>query len=94
MARLHALYVEKSNSILGGTGELLNLDALRQLRLDHWRAVLFYSEEIRKCSGGTETLVGIFREWHARHMRAVQALNDLFPVGDTAEKDDAEGWVP
>lgn len=76
------------------------MDTLRELRLYHWRMVLRYSER----RGEFEILqdraysmhrresyrVGalLYRQKHAFHMRAVQALDDY--VTGTAEQDDAD----
>lgn len=66
-----------------------DLGALRRLRLYHWRQVCKLSDSL--CSGrGLEASRQRWREDHAMHMRAVQALNDLFPLGDTAERDDSQ----
>lgn len=63
-----------------------DLDALRRLRVHHWRQVCRLADSL--CSTrGSEEGRRLWREAHALHMGAVQALNDLFPVGDTAERD-------
>lgn len=67
---------------------LPDLNALRRVRLHHWRQVCKLSDSL--CSGrGTEMSRINWRTQHAEHMGAVQALNDLFPIGDTAERDAA-----
>lgn len=65
-----------------------DLGALRRLRLHHWRQVCKLADSL--CTGrGTEASRENWRKLHAEHMGAVQALNDLFPIGDTAERDAA-----
>lgn len=65
-----------------------DLGALRRLRLHHWRQVCKLSDSL--CTGrGTEASRENWRKLHAEHMGAVQALNDLFPIGDTAGRDAA-----
>lgn len=65
-----------------------DLDALRRLRLHHWRQVCKLADSL--CTGrGTAASRENWRKLHAEHMGAVQALNDLFPIGDTAERDAA-----
>lgn len=64
-----------------------DLAAVRQVRLYHWRKVCRLADSL--CSTrGTPTSRAEWQRQHAEHMKAVQALNDLFPVGDTAERDD------
>ncbi len=63
-----------------------DLQELRRLRLYHWKQVCKLADSL--CSNrGTEAGRENWRAQHKMHMRAVQALNDLFPVGDTAERD-------
>lgn len=59
---------------------------LRALRLDHYRKALEASRAMRdkRCSRHTQD---DHRKTWAFHMGAVQALNDCFRFGDTAEKD-------
>lgn len=63
------------------------MHALRALRLWHWRHALAatYKKQDGRASPHTVTLA---KQSHAFHMHAVIALNDLFPIGDTAEQDD------
>lgn len=59
---------------------------LRELRLWHWRRVVNYRAKV----DDPKTNRFKRREYsqlHALHMGAVQALNELFPIGDTAERD-------
>lgn len=63
-----------------------DLHELRALRLWHWKHVCRYADKI--CDPRLGRVKN--REYtnlHAMHMRSVQALNDLFPIGDTAERD-------
>lgn len=60
--------------------------AIRTLRLWHWKHVCRYADKLCDPRLGRVK----HREYtnlHGLHMRAVQALNDLFPIGDTAERD-------
>lgn len=82
-----------------------SLSGLRQLRLWHWKKALqnrasqgrheTYADEFEKAHPGKVNRYnrGIART-HARnanfHLGAVQSLNDLFPMGDTAEQDAAK----
>ena len=59
---------------------------LRRVRLHHWRLVLEASARMsdRRCSRHS------YEQWkrqHHEHMLMVQALNSVFPVGDTADRD-------
>ncbi len=60
---------------------------LRQLRLWHWKQARTASKALqdRRSSRHTEK---DHRAAYALHMGAVQALNDCFNPGDTAEQDD------
>lgn len=62
-------------------------DELRALRLYHWRRVLAASKgrEDRRASRHT---VKEHDAAYDLHMKAVQALNDCFPIGDYADDDD------
>lgn len=75
---------------------------LRRLRLWHWDAMADASRDASVVPGNWPRLEGmtdaqyrIFelarveecRERFSLHLGAVQALNDLFPVGETAEND-------
>lgn len=76
------------------------LDRLRALRLWHWQGVLYRRKQAEwyvkreqdgKCSHN-QAAVAI--EWANKqadfHLLQVQALNDFFPLGDTAENDEAK----
>lgn len=66
-----------------------DLQELRRLRLYHWKQVCKLADSL--CSNrGTEAGRENWRAQHKMHMGAVQALNDLFPIGDTAERDAQE----
>lgn len=80
------------------------MDTLRSLRLWHWRKVLsFRAVAVRheaaadewerlypgKVNRHNRTMARNAHKNANRHLGAVQALNDCFPVGDTAEQDAA-----
>lgn len=65
-------------------------DAMRALRLWHWQHALAATARREDWRTTPATQAKARQAW-AFHMGAVQALNDLFPMGDTAEKDAAEG---
>lgn len=80
------------------------MDTLRSLRLWHWRKVLSFravalrheahSDDWEKKHAPHKNRYGRTKARDAhrnanRHLAAVQALNDCFPVGDTAEQDAA-----
>ena len=63
---------------------------LRALRLWHWRGVLYRrnAQQFYEAKGNATSAQ--WQEQQANfHMRAVQTLNDFFPMGETAEQDDA-----
>ena len=72
-----------------------HLRELRQTRLWHWREMMRYAKRMsewqkRKDVGQifhVDKNINAARKMHNIHMRALQALNDLFDIGDTAEKD-------
>lgn len=74
--------------LIPNTGE--PLQPLRALRLWHWRhaRAATAKREDGRASRHTQELAR--QSWNF-HMGAVQALNDLFPIGDTAERDDQPG---
>lgn len=78
------------------------MNTLRELRLWHWNKVLSYRERARKFEKDVEDWEKVHVGFVCRHSRiqaknahreanrhlgAVQALNDCFPVGDTVEGD-------
>lgn len=66
------------------------LARLRVLRLWHWQHVVRYQKHLN--NPRTNRLKR--REYHSLHtlhLGAVQALNEFFPIGDTAERDAANG---
>ena len=65
-------------------------NALRALRLWHWRHAIAATARREDWRTTPATKAQARQAW-AFHMGAVQALNDLFPMGDTAEKDDQPG---
>jgi len=79
--------------------DVARLEGLRALRLHHWKGVLYYSERIRyfekKVNFGTSErrtpkLLAAYenaKKCHSFQMKQVQFLNDFFPIGDTAERD-------
>lgn len=74
---------------------MTQLELLRALRLHHWKGVLRNSAKIRraerqiKAGAGAKTfkILEVAKKQHALHMTFVQLLNDYFPIGDTAERD-------
>jgi hypothetical protein len=78
------------------------VEGLRALRLHHWKGVLEFSKRIAhyearlaKCIPGFLTVHQLrlnealehSRRVHSFQMKQVQLLNDFFPIGDTAERD-------
>ncbi len=61
----------------------INDKALRSLRVWHWQKALWASRQMSQNSASNRAADQLYKE----HMHAVQTMNDLFPVGDTAEKD-------
>lgn len=59
---------------------------LRALRLWHWQMVREQSQLMERAPTTPAYLEA--RKKHTIHMQAVQFLNELFPTGDTAERDD------
>jgi hypothetical protein len=59
----------------------LNLAPLRELRHWHWKQYLATKSFVKTNESTKEGIA-------TRHLTAVQALNDLFPIGDTADNDD------
>jgi hypothetical protein len=75
-----------SNSYLIVPAE--TLVQLRALRLWHWRELLdnrAKANYFRK--DGQEEITKLFDDAANVHLAAVQTLNDLFPMGETAESD-------
>lgn len=68
----------------------LSMSELRALRLWHWRKVLRASKNIAELEklGWCTYQMTQQRVNHRNHLRWVQALNSVFPIGDTAEQDD------
>ena len=68
---------------------LADMAKLRGLRLWHWQQALRMGALYR--TGGPNR----FDAFKAQtlHIQAVQALNDLFPVDDTAERDNNSDWI-
>lgn len=69
-----------------------NTDELRELRLWHWNCALSMSRAIQRYEQRLPTTfqrrqIASCRRRYTRHMRAVQALNDV--VSGTAEQDAA-----
>lgn len=63
-------------------------DPLRALRLYHWREFVRY-RKLDESTANTDRHKAGFRKEASLHNKAVLALNETFPSGDTAEKDDA-----
>lgn len=74
---------------------MTQLELLRALRLHHWKGVLRNSAKIRRAenqikanpSNKTFKVLDVAKRQHSLHMGFVQQLNDYFPIGDTAERD-------
>jgi hypothetical protein len=77
------------------------VEGLRALRLHHWKGVLEFSKRIahyearllvlkdaRQIERAREGLLNC-KKSHSFQMKQVQLLNDFFPIGDTAEHDNA-----
>jgi len=86
-------------SQLGLTRNTKNLQALRELRLWHWFEYLrndrLEGVWAEKAAKGRVFLVQRNRQKYRNtatfHIRAVQALNEFFPINDTAELDAKKG---
>ena len=64
------------------------LEGLRALRLYHWQAVL----RLRSYAADADMRKSDSEHYNKRanfHLKQVQLLNDFFPIGDTAEHDNA-----
>lgn len=64
------------------------MDGLRNLRLTHWLHAVKLAQEIPHTK--TQETRDKMKRQQGHHMRAVQILNDLFPIGDTAEQEAAK----
>lgn len=65
-----------------------DLHELRAVRLREWQHVCKLADRMCRMGSGDPRYAAL-RVKHSEHMRAVQALNDFFPLGDTAERDAA-----
>jgi hypothetical protein len=67
-------------------GGFVDEQALRELRLYHWREMIMSMAEVyndpRTCA-----VSNVANQTANMHLGFVQTLNDFFPVDDTAEKD-------
>lgn len=64
------------------------LNKLRPVRLYHWRAVVRAEGHAAACRKDRKHRAAKqYEERAANHMKHVQALNEFFPVGDTADND-------
>lgn len=75
------------------------IEGLRALRLHHWQGVLEFSKRIAHYEARIPGLVDArqlerareglahCKKVHSFQMKQVQFLNDFFPIGDTAERD-------
>ena len=62
------------------------VEGLRALRLHHWQAVL----NLRSYAADADMRKSDSKHYNKRadfHLTQVQLLNDFFPIGDTAERD-------
>lgn len=66
-----------------------DLVSLRALRLYHWRQVMRLAALRTSATVPSEAGAKLRDEQYDMHMKAVQSLNDLFSVADTAERDAA-----
>lgn len=69
------------------------LELLRKIRLYHWNEALIEQTvafSFSRRSNLDEAKAGQARVLSAAHFRHVQALNEFFPIGDTAERDAAK----
>lgn len=62
---------------------------LRALRLWHWKQAMDARQDTRDAERYRPYAIRIFEATVGFHIKAVQTLNDFFPVGDTAEDDAA-----
>lgn len=77
--------------------EDVDLESVRQLRLYHWHLALRHraaQQELealatRRKSGSLKNCIKTYKDTADLHLTAVQTLNQFFPIGDTAEKDNA-----
>lgn len=76
----------------------VDLTELRALRLDFWQQAKRAREHQRHYEGligkpftqSNRAKARAYELQANKHIRAVQALNDLFTIGDSAEKDDVK----
>lgn len=74
----------------------VTLERFRVLRLYHWRKAVAYAKAIHEIANDIKNpaqfipLTNIWENAKSRHIEFVQTINDLFPTGDTAERDDAK----
>ena len=69
----------------------LSGDKLRNLRLWHWREAMHYRKRAKVWrQRGKSDMEREMDERANQHIKFVQTLNDFFPMGDTAEQDDAK----
>ena len=61
-------------------------DLFRKVRLFHWFEYLRWQNIVQKTEQGTIKSARALKQANF-HIKTVQALNDLFPAGDTAEQD-------
>lgn len=63
-------------------------ERLRNLRLWHWSMVSYHRSTAVDMRRREDRMGGVYHDAQANfHLKAVQTLNDFFPVGDTAEQD-------
>lgn len=67
-------------------------ERLRALRLWHWRKAMKFRESQRDLekfkSRSLKDCIKNYDKYANEHLTAVQALNEFFDIGDTAERDD------
>lgn len=62
------------------------VEGLRNLRLYHWQAVLRLRRYAKDCEARRSD-ADHYNKRAVFHLTQVQLLNDFFPIGDTAERD-------
>jgi hypothetical protein len=88
VCEFYQLYVEAKGLDPKYENSEPNLSVLRELRKWHWKEVVRNREHFARFERiGPESRARMHDKIAGFHLRAVQSLSDLFPVGDTAEID-------
>lgn len=65
------------------------METLRDIRLFHWREAMRMRRRAKGYTAkGNNAVAKALNKQANKHTRYVQVLNDHFPIGDTAERDD------